>query len=55
MHLKTRGGESVYCRHSSHDGFRVVVYAYITRLMMKVSTWYVMLSLPHTRSSTYNL
>jgi len=36
MHLKTRGGESLYCGHSSYDGFRDVVYANITSNYEKV-------------------
>lgn len=36
MHLKERGGESLYCGHSCHDGLRDVVYANITSLNEKL-------------------
>lgn len=32
VHLKTRGGESLSCRHSSCDGFRDVVYDNIIKV-----------------------
>ena len=38
MHLKSRGGESLYCRHCSYDDFRDVVHANITNNLDKASS-----------------